>query len=56
MNSFKNNILSTLSKQVLLSPQPESDDIPPEISLKSIKIPVYQRKVVDITNDIYEDS
>jgi hypothetical protein len=28
----------------------------PELTLSSIKIPVYQDYIVDLTNDVYEDS
>jgi hypothetical protein len=54
INSFKNNINSTLSNQILLAPQKESDQIPPELSLNSIRIPVYQKQVKDLTSYIYE--
>ena len=54
--AFKNNINSTLSKQILFAPQKESDINPPELSLKNIKIPVYQKHITDLTNEIYEDS
>lgn len=55
--SFKNNIYSTKSNQELVSPQIEADKNPPELTLTSkIKIPVYQKKIVDLTPYLYEDS
>ncbi|MFK7779624.1 MAG: hypothetical protein QM490_00540 [Candidatus Gracilibacteria bacterium] len=54
INSFSNNIDSTLSKQILFAPQVESDQNPPELSLNSIKVPVYQTHIEDITSYIYE--
>lgn len=54
INSFSNNINSTLSKQILLAPQIESDQNPPELSLNSIRVPVYQKYTQDITSYIYE--
>ena len=38
-------------------PQKEADKKSPELSLKTaIKIPVYQKKIIDLTSYIYEDS
>jgi len=57
LQSFQNNILSTLSEQILLSPQAEADRFPPEIGFtQKIRIPVYQVQEVDFTPYIYEDS
>lgn len=56
INSFKENINSTLSNQVLLSPQLQSDKNPPELDIKSVKVPVYQKQIIDLTKYIYEDS
>lgn len=57
MLSFKNNIFSTYSNQILLSPQIYSDNNSPEIVwFSSIKIPVYQKVNIDMTQYIYEDS
>ena len=56
LSSFKNNIESTLSRQIVLAPQVEADNNPPEISwLDIIRVPVYQTSIVDLTNYIYED-
>lgn len=55
--SFKNNKFSTLSDQILLSPQKESDTKAPEITnLSSIKAPVYQKRIIDVSEYIFEDS
>lgn len=56
INSFKNNINGTLSSQILLSPQKESDRLAPELSIWTIRVPVYQKKTIDLTPYIYEDS
>jgi len=54
--AMKDDILSTWSRQILLSPQSYSDTHPPQIALgQKIRIPVYQRETVDITPYIYED-
>ncbi len=55
VNSFKDNINSTLSNQILLAPQREADSNSPELSISSIKIPVYQKKLINLTEYIYED-
>jgi hypothetical protein len=55
--SFKDNIFGTHSKQILLAPQIQSDANAPELSLASaIRVPVYQKERVDMSNYIYEDS
>jgi hypothetical protein len=57
MQSFKNNIYSTKTSQILLSPQLQADKIPPEIDIRdAIRIPVYQKRTIDITDSIYENS
>lgn len=56
INWFKNNILWTSTKQILLSPQLKADKNTPDIELNSIKIPVYQELDIDITDKIIEDS
>ncbi|MDD2870584.1 MAG: VCBS repeat-containing protein [Candidatus Gracilibacteria bacterium] len=56
INSFKNNLNGTLSSQILLSPQKESDRLAPELSIGTIRVPVYQKKTIDLTPYIYEDS
>ncbi len=56
MRSFANGEFSTNSNQILLSPQLESDDTPPELSwFSNIKIPVYQKVIKDMTDYIYDD-
>lgn len=57
MYAFKDNLASTSTHQILLSPQKEADQYPPEIGLRNkIRIPVYQQRTVDLTPYIYEDS
>ncbi|MDP2089997.1 MAG: FG-GAP-like repeat-containing protein [Candidatus Gracilibacteria bacterium] len=56
INSFKNNIDSTLSSQVLFAPQKEADTQAPELRLSNIRIPVYQKNTTNLTQYIYEDS
>jgi len=54
---FKNNIYWTKNSQILLSPQLESDRDAPELDFNSkIRIPVYQNKIIDLTDSIYENS
>lgn len=56
IRSFKNNIFSTESNQVILAPQLANDQDNPELNwLNSIKIPVYQDKTVNIIDYIYEN-
>jgi len=56
LNWFKNNILSTSTRQILLSPQVRADNIAPEVNLWSIKVPVYQKREINITPYLYENS
>jgi len=56
INSFKNNINWTISSQSLLSPQTEADTTSPELNLNSIRIPVFQKKTIDLSSYIYENS
>lgn len=57
IKSFKNNIFSTNSNQIVLSPQIEADRYAPDLNFNnSIKIPVYQKQTIDLTPYIYEDS
>jgi hypothetical protein len=56
LNSFKDNIISTISNQILLSPQTQADNYAPTLGVNSIRIPVYQKKELDLTNYIYEDA
>lgn len=53
---FNEDIIWTESKQILLSPQSSADDSSPILNLPSIKIPVYQKEIIDITPYIYETS
>lgn len=47
----------TYSQQILLSPQTQADTEPPQLGLnQKIRIPVYQKKTIDLTPYIYEDS
>lgn len=57
IHTFRDNIPWTQSRQILLSPQKQADTQPPEIGLnQKIRIPVYQKKTIDLTPYIYEDS
>lgn len=57
IQSFANNKFSSLSNQILLSPQKQADKNSPEISwLSRLRIPVYQKQSIDITDYIYENS
>ncbi|MBW7954446.1 VCBS repeat-containing protein [Candidatus Gracilibacteria bacterium] len=56
IRSFKNNIFSSYGNQILLSPQKESDNKLPEVNFNLIKLPVYQKKLFDFTDSIYENS
>jgi len=56
INTFNNNVDWTLSKQILIAPQNEADMNAPELTLPNIRIPVYQKYITDLTNEIYEDS
>ncbi len=56
LQTVKDNVLGTLSNQILLAPQKYSDRLPPQIGLnQKIRIPVYQNQSVDLTPYIYED-
>jgi uncharacterized repeat protein (TIGR01451 family) len=56
MRGFKDNIESTLSRQILLAPQIYSDTLAPQIGLtQKIRVPVYQKHKIDLTPYIYED-
>lgn len=57
VKAFYENVYWTFSKQILLSPQKESDDSEPEINFdETIKIPIKQVKKVELLNYIYENS
>lgn len=57
IHTFRDNIIWTQSRQILLSPQKQADTQPPEVGLnQKIRIPVYQKKTIDLTPYIYEDS
>lgn len=54
---FSNNIAWTYSKQILLSPQNEADQNAPELIYSSkIRLPVYQEKIIDFSEYIYENT
>jgi len=55
--AIDNWIKWTYSRQVVLSPQKEADDVSPELNFfGKIRIPVYQKKTIDFTNNIYDNS
>jgi hypothetical protein len=55
--SIKWDIKWTYSKQTLFSPQIQADTIAPEIEwLSKIRVPVYQKKKINLSDFIYEDS
>jgi hypothetical protein len=49
-------LLSTYSNIELFSPQREADKNPPKLTLNSLKIPVYQKKIIDLKPYLSEDS
>lgn len=56
ISSFKENINSTLSNQILLSPQLQADSNAPELEMNSIRVPVYQKQSINLNKYLYEDS
>ncbi len=56
INWFKEWVLWTSSKQILLSPQVRADKSMPEVLFNSIRLPVYQNMDINLTNNIYEDT
>ncbi len=57
IRSFKKQLFSTYSNQVLLSPQNESDTTAPEISnISTLRLPVYVQKTFDLSEAIFENS
>ncbi len=56
INWFKDWLISTSSKQILLSPQIRADNSIPEINFSSIRIPVYQQMDINLTNSIYDNN
>jgi len=56
ITSFKDNIVWTLSNQLLLSPQLQADNNSPELTIWTIRVPVYQKQTLDLTKYIYEDT
>ncbi len=56
INAFKDNIFSSSTRQILLAPQKESDLSAPELSFNTFRLPIYQKKIFDLTNFIYENS
>ena len=56
IHALKNGIKGTSSQQILLSPQIQADTEPPQIALnQKIRIPVYQKKIINLTPYIYEN-
>lgn len=55
ITSFKDNIIWTISNQLLLSPQSQADNNSPELTIWTIRVPVYQKQTLDLTKYIYED-
>ncbi|MCP4523251.1 MAG: hypothetical protein GY828_03460, partial [Candidatus Gracilibacteria bacterium] len=55
IRSFKENLFSTYSKQIVLAPQTVADNYAPEFYLESIKIPVYQKQNIDLTDFIFDE-
>ncbi len=57
IQAFSRNKFSSYSQQILLSPQKQSDTTAPEILwLAQLRVPVYQKQRIDITDFIYENS
>jgi len=56
IQSFKDNIFSTYSNQIVLSPQIQADSYAPVFYMSELKIPVYQSRIMDLTDLVYEDS
>lgn len=57
VRTFSKWVFWTYSNQVLLSPQIYSDTKAPQISsLDNLKVPVYQKKQIDLSDYIFEDS
>lgn len=56
IRAFSNWIYSNYSNQIAITPQKESDKKAPEISNFNIDVPVYEKKTIDITDYINEDS
>ncbi len=54
---FRNNYITTPSAQILSSPQREADTFAPELQFTwKIRVPVYQKKVIDLSNSIYDNT
>ena len=56
IRAFSNWIYSNYSNQIAITPQKQSDKKAPEISNFNIDVPVYEKKTIDITDYINEDS
>ncbi|MDA7494830.1 hypothetical protein N8455_00650, partial [Candidatus Gracilibacteria bacterium] len=54
MQSFNKDVFSTYSEKILLSPQIVADGIPPKLYLNELRIPVYQEKIVNLEDFIFE--
>ncbi|PID87581.1 hypothetical protein CSB07_00690 [Candidatus Gracilibacteria bacterium] len=53
---FKEGLVGIGTSTILSAPQLKSDKNKPDISLDSLKVPVYQVKKIDITDKVFEDS
>ena len=56
IQTFKESIFSSASNQIVLSPQIQADSYAPVFYMWELKIPVYQSRIVDFTDLVYEDS
>ena len=57
IRAFKEDTLWTLSNQILIYPQLDADTSAPELNYSwDILIPVYQKKTIDFSDYIYEES
>jgi len=56
IRAFKENEFSTHSNKTLLSPQVQADTRAPDLFVDfSIRVPVYQTQIFDLTPYIFED-
>ena len=56
IQTFKESIFSSASNQIVLSPQIQADNYAPVFYMSELKIPVYQSRIIDLTDLVYEDS
>ncbi|MCH2188381.1 hypothetical protein MK079_00960 [Candidatus Gracilibacteria bacterium] len=52
---IQNGLESSPSGQILLAPQEASDAIAPTLTLSSLRVPVYQTQIIDLSPSIYEN-